>query len=929
MLPTWMTFSRGGLRASQGVGACVVGEDDAVEGVGLADHARGVGADEVPPGEIAAGAIGEIETHAPRLTGDRPPRPEPVDREPLDGGMTAAQVEAVGGRPGIPAVELDHELGVVADGERILAGAGLGVAVDRHRDADRRQGRDRRDGLNPRFRDVERDRVRVRQRPRHLRPLLRREARQRRDPIDDLDRQAERHHRARRRGVGRRVHGDRREKSAVFQRFEMGRSVLSAHRKVSISWSGGRRGSDDAFAPRRMIPSRRVSDNLFPTPHLPTPQPPSPFPQLSHPRGQACYTRKLGPPDQTRERAAAAPLDRETDMKNKSGSAVLRYGVAIVAVILGTAARIVLDPVLVDRLPYATLYLAVLVAAGYAGRGPALLTTGLGAIASSRFFLTPRGSFLVERFEDQAGLVLYLVIGAWISVLGGALRSARRRAEAEAQRAVEQREQLRITLGELENRERQFQMLADSMPQLAWMAEPDGGVDWYNRRWYDYTGTTFEEMKGSGWKSVLDPEVLPSVVERWETSLATSEPFDMVFPIKGKDGAYRPFLTRVAPIKDDQGRAVRWFGTNTDVSEGKRIEEELREARSRLESTLAAGEVGTWEFDPVLNIVKGDPNLARWHGLTPEEAASGDLEAYGRAIHPDDRDRVNDAVVSALETGDAFEVEHRLIGPEGTVRWVVSRGRVERDASGRNLRMPGVMLDVTARKQAEERERRLLIEATHANAKFRAFFDQGALFAGIMDLEGTILESNRLAWEGCGFTRNQITGIPFWEGPWWTPSPVLVETIKGACAQAAAGRPYRSELPYFVADGGRRFVDLIILPIRNDLGDIIFLAPTGTDVTQRRRLEDDLRSLAAELSDADRRKDEFLATLAHELRNPLAPIRNGLEILRMAGDDRDAANEARSLMERQVGHMVRLIDDLMDVSRITRNKLELRRERVA
>ena len=100
------------------------------------------------------------------------------------------------------------------------------------------------------------------------------------------------------------------------------------------------------------------------------------------------------------------------------------------------------------------------------------------------------------------------------------------------------------------------------------------------------------------------------------------------------------------------------------------------------------------------------------------------------------------------------------------------------------------------------------------------------------------------------------------------------------------------------------------------------------DLTERKRLEEELREIAAELSNADRSKDEFLATLAHELRNPLAPIRNGLQIMRLAGDDWETIEQARSMMERQLAQMVRLVDDLMDVSRISRGKIELRRERV-
>jgi len=129
----------------------------------------------------------------------------------------------------------------------------------------------------------------------------------------------------------------------------------------------------------------------------------------------------------------------------------------------------------------------------------------------------------------------------------------------------------------LRQSEEQLRALADSIPQLTWMAEPDGFIFWYNRRWYEYTGTTPEEMTGWGWQSVHDAEMLPNVIERWQTSIRTGEPFEMEFPLRsGTDGAFRWFLTRVVPIHDTNGRIVRWFGTNTDV-------EELRQARLQAE----------------------------------------------------------------------------------------------------------------------------------------------------------------------------------------------------------------------------------------------------------------------------------------------------------------------------------------------------------
>ncbi len=107
-----------------------------------------------------------------------------------------------------------------------------------------------------------------------------------------------------------------------------------------------------------------------------------------------------------------------------------------------------------------------------------------------------------------------------------------------------------------------------------------------------------------------------------------------------------------------------------------------------------------------------------------------------------------------------------------------------------------------------------------------------------MDTDGTILEPNRLSLEACGYTREDVVGKLFWECPWWTPSPALVEQVKAASLQAVRGETFRAETSYFVADGSQRMVDLIILPVKDESGRVTFLAPTGTDITDRKRAED-------------------------------------------------------------------------------------------
>ncbi len=111
----------------------------------------------------------------------------------------------------------------------------------------------------------------------------------------------------------------------------------------------------------------------------------------------------------------------------------------------------------------------------------------------------------------------------------------------------------------------QFYLLANLMPTLCWMANADGWIFWYNSRWYEYTGTTPEQMEGWGWQSVHDPAVLPEVLKGWSTSIKSGEPFEMTFPLKSAAGSFRPFLTRITPVRGPDGSIFRWLGVNTDI----------------------------------------------------------------------------------------------------------------------------------------------------------------------------------------------------------------------------------------------------------------------------------------------------------------------------------------------------------------------------
>ena len=192
-----------------------------------------------------------------------------------------------------------------------------------------------------------------------------------------------------------------------------------------------------------------------------------------------------------------------------------------------------------------------------------LLSARAGEEATSEGLKAGADDYIVKPFTARDLLVR---VASKLAVAG----LAREIRAVEEAAHVQAAQSLSRLLASAEASERQFREVVENLPELAWTARPDGFIDYYNRRWFEYTGTSLDEMQGWSWISLIDPGHVEPVMGRWRHSIATGEPFEMEFPLRGADGEFRWFMTRVRPLRDSEGRIIRWFGSNTNIDERRR-----------------------------------------------------------------------------------------------------------------------------------------------------------------------------------------------------------------------------------------------------------------------------------------------------------------------------------------------------------------------
>lgn len=364
-----------------------------------------------------------------------------------------------------------------------------------------------------------------------------------------------------------------------------------------------------------------------------------------------------------------------------------------------------------------------------------------------------------------------------------------------------------------------------------------------------------------------------------------------------------------------------------DLLERRRIERTLLDSEHRLRLALEAGHMGTWEWNIASGQMKWSPSLEQLHSLPPN-TFPGNFEAYQYDMHPHDRARVLASLERAVKRDVDHHVEYRIVLPDGTIRWIEAHGKLFREEFDAPARMIGICADITERKRGEERIAELRDDLRRRVEELNALLD--VLPVGVLvahDASCRHITMNPAAAKLLGIPQETN---PSFTGPNAGDLPFRVFRDGVALAgndlplqrAARSGKPVIGEMLEIAhADGSMRSEYICAVPLFDASGNVRGALGALVDMTERKHAEDALKA-------ADRRKDEFLAMLAHELRNPLAPIRNAIEILLMKGPPDPDVRSHEEVIDRQIRHMTRLLDDLLDVSRISYNKLELRRERI-
>ena len=386
----------------------------------------------------------------------------------------------------------------------------------------------------------------------------------------------------------------------------------------------------------------------------------------------------------------------------------------------------------------------------------------------------------------------------------------------------------------------ELRLLADNLPALCWIADGDGSIGWYNRNWHDYCGSTPEAMSGWGWQSVHDPEVLPDVMARWTACIATGRAFEMTFPLKGADGIFRPFLTRVTPLRNLNGQVLRWFGMNTDVTAQKATEAALAESESYVRLLLNSSAERFYAVDREGVTTLCNATFVDMMGFaTAEEVIGRKLHDVIHHTHPDGAhyDVADCPIYRCAADGTAAHVTdemfYRLDGTPVPVEYWAKPIIVDGEHRGAIC----TFIDITDRLRARAR----LIAS---EAEFRTFAQAMPNQVWASRPDGLLDWFNERVYQYGGYSAGQLDGNGWAEMVHPDDAPLSIERWSSALA---SGDNYENEFRLRRADGEYRWHLARAVPIMGGDGKPTRWIGTNTDIEDQKSARAALASLNATL----------------------------------------------------------------------------------
>jgi PAS domain S-box-containing protein len=569
------------------------------------------------------------------------------------------------------------------------------------------------------------------------------------------------------------------------------------------------------------------------------------------------------------------------------------YGLAVASVACGTLLRLALDPLLGDHYPLGTYYAAVTIVGWLVGVNPAIFTALLGYLLGSALFLSPRHGPWASHLHS-------LELPAYVAICTALIALVHRVFDRQRQlnQALTAQKSAEIAIAERDTR---FKLCFDAMPDIVYTWNADGSLQYFNPRWREYTGTAATTEADIAQR--MCAEDVATLSARRTNALRAGIPLRAEFRLRNRDGQLRWFQTRCVPIRDASAAIVGWVGRSIDIDDEKRAIEALELSEQRYRSVSEAFDFGMWSADKDGQLTFVSPRLLQFLGTSLEESRQ---HLWSVLLTPERKFEIADWQ-QRIANGQPWDCESPLVGADGTKRRVWTRGVPLHRSDGSVISWVGLTLDVTER-YAAERAR------DQARQQLEVVTDRMSVGVAQCNQNLEFVWANPAYARQLGLAPKQLQGrrIEDVVGPdaFKRSLPYIERVLAGESVQYERAETFRG-LPI-------RWISVAYTPVWNGRPTPIGWVAVVSDLTERRALEEQLR-------EANQQKDRFLATLAHELRNPLAPIRYATRLLRPEVPAQMAADAGR-MIDRQLAHMARLLDDLLDVSRITRGILEVRRD---